>query len=285
MVEAAGSQETSFYVANREDGVRLHCLRWGQGPRVIIGVHGLNAHGYHWRRTAERLGPEYSLVAFDLRGHGDSDKPPTGYTYDDSSRDIDAIVRCVAERAEDVVIIGHSLGARVAMPWVIEHRPRGFVAVDPGIVAHHEGPPPPRNPRRRPLVMEYDSSEAFMERMQHTDFLRNWTPYAEEYAARLIEPAGHDRSVRLKLMPWALRQTMEAITGVDLTLGFPQIACPTLVIRATEGHLQQAMAERMRDEIPGGELVVIDGANHNVMLDAPEAFDAALDPFLARLFA
>ena len=40
----------------------------------------------------------------------------------------------------------------------------------------------------------------------------------------------------------------------------------------------------MHAEIRGSELVVIEGANHNVMLDQPEAFDAAVDPFLARIF-
>ena len=156
MVEADDSVE-SLYVANRADGVRLHALRWGRGPRLVVGVHGLNATGYHWRRTAERLSAAYTFVAFDLRGHGDSDKPPTGYTHDDCAGDLDAVVRRFAADAEGVVVMGHSLGARVSFPYVIAQPPAGFVIVDPGIVAHTtEGPPPPRNPRRRPLVMEYE---------------------------------------------------------------------------------------------------------------------------------
>lgn len=286
-----GDSVESFYVTNPRDGVRLHCLRWGRGPRLIVAIHGLTGHAWHWRRTAERLGPEYSLVAVDLRGHGDSDKPQSGYTYADQLGDVEAVV---AHFAGDLdaegtrpVMMGHSLGARVAMPYVTAHPTRGFVIVDPGIVAHVDGAPPRREGtgRRRALQMENESREEFMAAMRRTNFLRNWHEHNEEYAAKSIEPVGEGPAVRLKLTPWALRQTQQAIGESDLIEYFDHITCPTLIVRATEGHLSQPMAERMRAEIADSELVVIEDSNHNVMLDRPDAFDEALEPFLERIFA
>jgi pimeloyl-ACP methyl ester carboxylesterase len=281
----AGALE-SFCVTNERDGVRLRCLRWGRGSRVVVAAHGLNAHAWHWRRTAEQLGAEYTFVAFDLRGHGDSDKPSEGYTFEDQGFDIDAVIREVTPAGERPVLIGHSLGSRIVMPYAAEHPPRGLVIVDPGIVAHVNGAPPVRPARRRPLTLEYDSKEQFMERMRRTNFLRNWNAYSDEYAARLIhEPAEHGQPVRLKLTPTALQQTMEAIRAVDVSTYFGQYQCPTLIIRATEGHLSEAMASRMNEEIPDSDLLVIEGSNHNVMLDKPDEFDLALDLFLDRVFA
>ena len=281
----------SYYVTNPLDGVRLHCLRWGTGPRLIVAIHGLTGHAWHWRRTAERLGSEYTLVSYDLRGHGDSEKPQSGYTYGHQRQDLEAVVAHFAggldAEAERPVIIGHSLGARVAMPYVTARHPRGFVIVDPGITPHVAGGPPRREgaPRRRPLQMGNESREEFMTAMQRTNFLRNWHEHNEEYAAQSIEPVGEGSAVRLKLTPWALQQTQQAIGESDLIEYFSHIACPTLIIRATEGHLSQPMAERMREEIGGSELIVIEDSNHNVMLDRPDAFDAALEPFLERVFA
>jgi len=283
-VSGEGGSFESFHVTNPRDGVRLHTLRWGHGPRIIVALHGLNAHGWHWRRTAERLGPEYSLVSYDLRGHGESDKPETGYSYADQGGDLDCVVRSVAGDRGRPLIVGHSLGARIAMPWVTEHDPAGFAIVDPGIVPHVNGTPPPRTRTRQPLVHEYASREEFMERMRQTNFLRNWSAYSEEYAAMLIEPGEHAGSVHLRLTPPVMRLTMQDIAHVDLTELYSRIDCPALIIRATEGHLGEAMAARMHAEIRGSELVTIEGSNHNVMLDRPEAFDAAFEPFLVRVF-
>lgn len=285
-----GTPMESFTVTNPRDGVRLHALRWGHGPRVILAVHGLNAHGWHWRRNAERLGPEYTLVSYDLRGHGESDKPDDGYTFDDQGGDIDTILAHVGADPGEIAVMGHSLGARIAMPYVVRHPGRGFVIVDPGIVTHAEraersAAPPVEGARRRPaLQMEYDSRDQFIERMGRTNFMRNWHEYNQEYAARLIGPPEADGRVRLNLTPNAHVKTMGAINDADMSEYFAEIACPTLIIRATEGHLQQPMAERMHAEIPGSELVVIEDCNHNVMLDRPDEFDAAFDPFLARIF-
>ena len=69
----------------------------------------------------------------------------------------------------------------------------------------------------------------------------------------------------------------------DLTY-FSQIHCPTLIIRATEGNLSAEGAAFVHAAIAGSELGVIEGSNHNAMLDKPDAFDALLDPFLERVF-
>jgi pimeloyl-ACP methyl ester carboxylesterase len=261
-----------------DTGVSLQCRRWGDSPRVVVAVHGVNAHGLHWRRLAERLVPRYSLISYDLRGHGDSDKPATGYSYDDHGADLAAVIRCTGNQL--LVLIGHSFGARVAIPYAARHRLRGLVIVDPGILPPERRPggthPPPR------LQYDFESEAAFLDLMRHTNFLRRWDAYNEEYARNLIEPDGHS-GVRLKMRPHVHQQLIEEVRAVDLFAFLPQITCPTLVIRATEGHLRADVAERMVRVLPYGRLAVIEGANHNVMLDQPEQFEPIVENFLESL--
>ncbi len=263
-------------------GVSLQCRRWGDSPRVIVAVHGVNAHGLHWRRLAERLMPRYSLISYDLRGHGDSDKPATGYTYDDHGNDLAAVIRCTAGRPP--VVIGHSLGARIAIPYAARHYLRGLVIVDPGILPPEQAPTR-RSDGTRPspqLRYDFESETAFLDLMRRTNFLRRWDPYNEEYARNLIEPDDSGR-VRLKMRPHVHRQLIDEVRAIDLLTFLPQITCPTLVIRATEGHLRADVADLMVRMLPCGRLVVIEGANHNVMLDQPEQFEPMIEEFLDSL--
>lgn len=177
----------SFQILSK-DGLRLQCWLWAPGKPVVVAVHGMNAHGLHWRRLAERLSPRYSLVSYDLRGHGRSDKPSTGYTHDDQSGDLAAVVDRVTSAPP--IVIGHSLGGRIAIPYAAQHALRGLVIVYPGMAPLGSIRAAQSVPRRRPeLRFEYESEATFMDRMRRTNFLRNWSPYAEEYARELIEPS------------------------------------------------------------------------------------------------
>ena len=67
------------------DGITLAVGEW-PGPReaetdkTVICVHGLSANHTCWASVAGVLSPEYRVIAYDLRGRGDSDKPDSGYT-------------------------------------------------------------------------------------------------------------------------------------------------------------------------------------------------------------
>ena len=70
---------------------------------------------------------------------------------------------------------------------------------------------------------------------------------------------------------------------VDCWPLLPRITVPTLVVRGEHSPvLPLEMAARMLETIPNAELIEIPGAHHHLTLDAPEAFSAALDPFLRR---
>ena len=68
-------------------GIKLHYLEWGEaGKPDLLLVHGWTSFAASWTAVAEYFRDRYHIVAPDLRGHGESDKPQTGYRLRDFSR-------------------------------------------------------------------------------------------------------------------------------------------------------------------------------------------------------
>jgi 2-(acetamidomethylene)succinate hydrolase len=107
-------------------GVSLHAVAMGKGPLVVL-LHGITANAYVFLPLMERLAHRFRLVSIDMRGHGRSSKPPSGYAAKDYADDIETLIRRLGGPA---LLIGHALGARDA--FVAGARKNGLVS---GIVA------------------------------------------------------------------------------------------------------------------------------------------------------
>lgn len=90
------------------NGIRLHVAECGSGPLVLL-LHGFPEFWWAWRHQLPALAAAgYRAVAADLRGYGDSDKPPRGYDLWTLSGDVAGLVRALGERQADLV--GHDWG-------------------------------------------------------------------------------------------------------------------------------------------------------------------------------
>ena len=104
--------------------------RWpGMGPPLLL-VHGIGSSGASWEPLVPALAREFTPITFDLRGHGDSRKPASGYLYGDYIDDLDRILDAL--RLKRPLIMGHSLGGIVTLWWAARHpdRAAGLVVVD-----------------------------------------------------------------------------------------------------------------------------------------------------------
>jgi haloacetate dehalogenase len=105
-------------VVRVRDGVRIHYRRLGQGPGMVL-LHGYPQTGHLWRKVMPALAERFTVVAPDLRGYGDSDRPATGYDKRSMAADIAEVIQ--AQGIAPVILVGHDRGARVAHRFALDH--------------------------------------------------------------------------------------------------------------------------------------------------------------------
>jgi len=109
-------QHGSVYV----NGVRLHYVTQGQGKLVIL-LHGFPEFWYSWRHQIPELAKHFRVVAPDLRGYNDSDKPVgvSRYRVDVLTADVMGLIRAFGE--ENAIVVGHDWGGGVAWAFAAEY--------------------------------------------------------------------------------------------------------------------------------------------------------------------
>jgi len=85
------------------------------GAPAILALHGLASNAHWWDLVAERLAPRHRVIAADLRGHGRSDKPDTGYDFPTVVDDVAQVMQQLDPAP--AVVVGHSWGASVALAY------------------------------------------------------------------------------------------------------------------------------------------------------------------------
>ncbi|HET9919221.1 MAG TPA: alpha/beta hydrolase [Ktedonobacteraceae bacterium] len=91
----------------------FHVLQWGDQGRPIIFIHGITANAYFFQAFADELATDHCVIAYDLRGRGDSDKPEEGYGIPIHVQDLAELIDELG--LERPVVVGHSLGAMIAL--------------------------------------------------------------------------------------------------------------------------------------------------------------------------
>ncbi len=97
--------QSGFVEAN---GIRLHYWRTGGIKPPMVLAHGITDNGLCWTRLARVLARYHDVIMFDARGHGESDKPESGYTPDDHAADLAGLIRALG--LERPMLMGHSMG-------------------------------------------------------------------------------------------------------------------------------------------------------------------------------
>jgi pimeloyl-ACP methyl ester carboxylesterase len=100
------------------NGIQMHYVIGGQGDPVVL-LHGWPETWYTWRHVMPALAKNYTVIAPDLRGLGDSSKPPTGYDGKTVAEDIHQLVTQLGFNT--IFLVGHDIGAFVAYPYAAAH--------------------------------------------------------------------------------------------------------------------------------------------------------------------
>ena len=109
---ASTNDWTSNYVS--ANGIRHHYLEWGEpsSPPLLM-LHATGLCAWPWKPIARQLADNYRVLAFDQRGHGDTDKSDKGYKFEYAGEDLASIVETLDLQSPRV--IGHSSGGLAAI--------------------------------------------------------------------------------------------------------------------------------------------------------------------------
>jgi pimeloyl-ACP methyl ester carboxylesterase len=273
------------------DGNQIHVLEWSTEGVPLLLLHGFGNEAHIWDDFAPVVAPYYRTLALDHRGHGDSDwDSQRRYDLDALERDVDAVTR--AFEIERAVVVGHSLGGRVATLYADRHPERmaGLVIVDIGPEVDARGS------TRIRLDVETNLDPTFGSVAEYARALTLAYPAATPTALERMAQFGlrqrDDGRYQLKMDP-ALRGGMverdrenldpsDAMSPEAQWKALAGIQCPTLVVRGAASDIFSAdTADKMVDEVlADGRLAIVARAGHSVMTDNPEGFEEALSGFL-----
>lgn len=264
------------------NGLRFHVLEWGApGAPDLLLLHGGNQTAHSWDLVSLVLAGRFHIVAYDQRGHGDSEWP----------RDGDASTEVMAADAEQIimglglrrpVVMGHSMGGLVTMTLLLAHPDLAerAVLVDVGPEIAEEGTRQIRDFIRG--TAEFGSLEEFVERVVAYDPYRSREHITRTARYNLMQRVDgvyvskHDqrrRLVQVGAMEIPRRPSLEDVR---------RIACPVLIVRGGDSHVLAAdAAERFGAALPDGRLVTVPSAGHNVHSQNTPGFLAAVQPFLS----
>lgn len=220
----------------RANGIRQHYLDAGSGPVVVL-LHGFPETSFAWRHQIPVLARHYRVIAPDLRGYGETDKPGSGYDKRNMALDI---VRLLDELGiGKVALIGHDRGARVATRLTKDHPERvdRLIVMDnvpTRVVAQNMNPQTARAYWFFLFHLVADLPETLIagkeaEWLHH--FFADWC-----YNPHTIEGADFETYVKAYKRPGAVRGAMADYranaedVAQDLVDADTKIACPTMAL-------------------------------------------------------
>jgi pimeloyl-ACP methyl ester carboxylesterase len=261
---------------------RLNVFRDGDGAPPLVFVHGLLCQYRDWRHQLDHFAPAHRVLACDLRGHGES---PRG----DAPMDIDTLGRDVADllEAEDLtgaVLIGHSMGCRVAMEarHLAPSRVAALVLVDGNRLgadplAATENLDASIAKRGLPAVVE-----ALFEGMFFGD-PPDWK--AEKLAQVRAMPEAVGSSLLYALIDWEVRRLDAVLAALDI----PLLVVQSTVMGADRVRRPLAAGETgpyqrlLLDRVAGARSESLPGLGHFCMMEAPDAVNDRIERFIATL--
>jgi rifampin ADP-ribosylating transferase len=252
-------------------GVTLRLEEFGSGPAPpVLALHG-------WAeslRVFDRLGPllpgTIRVVAFDQRGHGDSDKPDTGYDFASMTKDVVVLLETLG--LPPVVMVGASSGGYLAQQIAVTHPNlvAGLVLV--GAPADLQGRPP-----------FFDEVARLSDPIDPTWVRESlaWFPRFRDIPDWYLEDRVRD-GVSCPARAWlgTLLGLVEAVPPTETG----RIEVPTVIIWGEQDTvLPVEHARRLHAAIPGSELLLLPDTGHLVLWEQPEEVASAVTALVAQL--
>ena len=260
-----------FAVARLKTGVRLRYAEQGElADHTVILLHGYTDSWFSFSRLLPLLGKGFHVYALDLRGHGDSDRPASGYNLTDFAADVLAFMD--AKQLKRVTLVGHSMGSFIAQQVALTAPGRlaRLVLIASGSTTRIEavkGFAPSVGALRDPVPVK------FVRDFQNSTV---YQPLPGDFIERVVQES-------LKLPAFVWRATIAGMLAADNKPKLKRIGIPTLVVWGDrDAYFPRAEQQSLVAAIRHADLKVYSETGHAPHWERPEQFARDLEQFIAR---
>ena len=276
-VATFGAAENSYASADKDvtgkskfaklDGAKIHYVNYGKGSDALVLIHGWTMNVDNWRDQIPDFASRYHVIAIDLPGHGQSDKPQVSYSMDYFARAVEAVMKDA--KAKRAVLVGHSMGTPVARQFYRQYPQKtlALVIVD-GVL--------------RPLA-----EKTVMDRMIEGFRAPTYKQSIDQMLTAMKGPSlSAEAMERIKASSANTPQhvVVSAMEGMadPAIWGDDKINVPVLAIMARNPFYPPNIEEISRGLAPNMDFRMWEGVGHFVMMDKPKEFNEAVIGFLEK---
>jgi pimeloyl-ACP methyl ester carboxylesterase len=245
--------------------IKIHYLDRGKGDDALVFVHGWTCNADFWKSQMNDF-PSLRLIAVDLAGHGQSDKPHVSYTMEYLARSVEAALRDA--KVKRAVLVGHSMGTPVIREFyrLFPEKTLGLVVVDGALR----------------MLFTKEQMEQFVGPLR-----TNYREGAPRMVEGILGPLKDEKlrsEIRTAMLATPDYVAISAMEGMadEKIYTKDKINVPVLAVLAKSPFWEPDTETFLRSLAPNLELVIWDGVSHFLMMEKPQEFDQTVQAFLAK---
>jgi len=253
----------------KANGINIHFEDRGVGDQALVFLHYWGGTSRTWDSVIEALKSEVRSVAFDARGWGKSDRPASGYDIVTMADDVEATI--AALELKDYVLVGHSMGGKVAQ-LLASRQPAGLTGLVLVAPSPAQGKSLPEDIREG-MKAAYVAAESTAWTI---DNVLAELPLSRALRQQVIEDSVGGAMVTKEYWP-------AAAIAEDVSADLECINVPVLVIGGEKDKVDsiELLETVVVPSLPRAQLTVIPGVGHLSPLEAPQEIASRIDTFLA----
>ena len=251
------------------DGVKVHYDNYGRGKEAIVFIHGWTCDATFWRANLPAFTEAMRVIAVDLPGHGQSDKPEKlVYSMDLFANAVNAVL--LHAKVERAVLVGHSMGTPVIRQFYRKYpaKVQALVIVDGSLKA----------------MGTKESMKQFLDPFREPGYKQ----HAEQMITYLTQAMKNEqtrnevKAAMLSAPQYVMISAFDGMLDPEIWKTQDKINVPTLALMAANPQWSADYEKFVRELVPNLDYQTWLGVSHFLMMDEPNKFNGTVMTFLKR---
>ena len=239
------------------NNTNINVIETGSGLPALVMLHYFGGSAKEWAQVMNKLADSYRCVAIDMRGHGDSDAPPAGYSVASMAHDVLGVVESL--NLTDYILVGHSMSGKVAL-YVASMQPAGLRSLV--LVAPSPPLPEPIPEADRQDMLNTHGKRTAAEKTADTITVK---PLPASVMEQIV--ADNLRTANVAWRAWLTEGSREDISAQMATVNVPVAILAGMADKALPPDVQPAMT---LPYLPRATFDTVTDAGHLLPYEVPD---------------